>query len=67
MFWPFQGCAGVVEASLCREGALPAPGCPKHPIIELKYQFNSIRVCVRYFQFTHSGQLFAAEVDRSAL
>lgn len=50
-----------------QRGTLPAPGCPKHPFIDLKSQFNSTRVNVRYFQITHSGQLFAAEVDRSAL
>lgn len=60
------GCAGAL-GSLCKEETLPAPGCPKHLFIDLKSQFNSTRVSVRYFQITHSGQLFAAEVDRSAL
>lgn len=42
-------CAGVVEVSLHGEKASPVPGCDEHPFIDLKSQFNPVRVSVRYF------------------
>lgn len=38
-----------LQIPLHREKALPAPGCDEHPFIDLKSQFNPIRVSVRYF------------------